>query len=614
MRFRALLFLTLFACGSVPDETSIPPGGRLFPPAGVIRGTVTYQGPRPCSRNGHIVGNAIVLLFDRRNPPPPRGLANTAVNFVAVTGDSLFVNEPRWTGTQPYCPVDHGFKETITVAAPFAVSPLDGGSYLLEAFFDYTGDFLPTFKFRNLPERGDIAGGDLDTADALKPGNAGNPNYAPRFLPVDVGIAQPLPDGAPPDAVPSFIVPSSGFVADDVSVTIGLPLPLARPYFYPQGMQVVFDPNNPDTISTTVGWSSDAPAQVQVPSALENPNDASYPNYAPVLTMPQDIQIFAQPMVPTPGNGNHFEQAFPHLRIQAGVPQGELMAAEASPFSLQIPPSGGSLFVWQNAAQDATGTYVPQNIPESAAVPVPQLWPLVVLSKLSDDPTKDMTFGVAGTDPASLNAQGGPGVPVVVLQAITLLPEAMGESIVDTALLHSKPYFADAANTQPNLFPSDHVTVLLRPAVICFDSLFDATNPDKRGVLVTPWAMGTTADLPTGTPNQPIIDPKGLLANAQFAALVRDVQFGCLPVGRYAVNVVYPDGQAWTVPNEAGSCAGPNSAEGKTDYGMTPPTCTLKPRPILYSQGNRAVVEITPAADMTHCQGMQAVPAVCLPK
>jgi hypothetical protein len=379
-------------------------------------------------------------------------------------------------------------------------------------------------------------------------------------------------------------------------------------------MQVVFDPNNPDTISTTVGWSSDAPAQVQVPSALENPNDASYPNYAPVLTMPQDIQIFAQPMVPTPGNGNHFEQAFPHLRIQAGVPQGELMAAEASPFSLQIPPSGGSLFVWQNAAQDATGTYVPQNIPESAAVPVPQLWPLVVLSKLSDDPTKDTSFGVRGTDPASLNAQGGPGVPVVVLQAITLLPETMGESIVDTALLHPKPYFADAANTQPNLFASDHVTVLLRPAVICFDSLFDATNPDKRGVLVTPWAMGTTADLPTGMPNQPIIDPKGLLANAQFAALVRDVQFGCLPVGRYAVNVVYPDGQAWTVPNEAGSCAGPNSAEGMTDYGMTPPTCTLKPRPILYSQGNRAVVEITPAADMTHCQGMQAVPAVCLPK
>jgi hypothetical protein len=92
------------------------------------------------------------------------------------------------------------------------------------------------------------------------------------------------------------------------------------------------------------------------------------------------------------------------------------------------------------------------------------------------------------------------------------------------------------------------------------------------------------------------------------------VQYGCLPQGRYAVNVVYPDGQAWTVPNEAGSCAGPNSSEGATLYTAMPPTCASKPRPILYSQGNRAVVEIVGPSDPSHCQGAQAVPAVCQPQ
>ena len=181
------LFVTAVAgCGNVPDD----PGARIFAAAGVIRGTVLYQGPRPCSLNGHIVGNAILYVFDRRNPPPPNGLSNFPANFGVVTGDTLFANEPRWTGAgpEPYCPQKYGFTETITVSAAFAVSPMSAGSYEIQGFFDYTGDFLPTFKFRQLPEQSDVGGGDVDTADALKPINAGNPNYQPHFLPVDVGI------------------------------------------------------------------------------------------------------------------------------------------------------------------------------------------------------------------------------------------------------------------------------------------------------------------------------------------------------------------------------------------------------------------------------------------
>jgi hypothetical protein len=79
-------------------------------------------------------------------------------------------------------------------------------------------------------------------------------------------------------------------------------------------------------------------------------------------------------------------------------------------------------------------------------------------------------------------------------------------------------------------------------------------------------------------------------------------------VGRYAINVVYPDAQAWTVPNEAGGCS---AAEGPTNYGAL--TCATQPRPILYSQGTRAVVEVVPASDPNACTGAMKVPDVCLP-
>jgi hypothetical protein len=92
--------------------------------------------------------------------------------------------------------------------------------------------------------------------------------------------------------------------------------------------------------------------------------------------------------------------------------------------------------------------------------------------------------------------------------------------------------------------------------------------------------------------------------------LVKAPYVACLPTGRYAINVVYPDGQAWTVPNEAGGCSG---TEGTTDTSKSPPECTLTPRPVLTSQGPRAVVEIVATKDPNHCQGPAAVPSFCLP-
>jgi hypothetical protein len=574
----------------VPSDT----GSGLVPAAGSIRGNVVYSGPHPCSSNGHIVGNAVVLVFDRRNLPPPNGLASTALNFGVVVGDALFANEPRNPGPDVYCPQDHGVTDTITVNAPFAIGPLNAGSYVLESFFDYTGDFFPTFKFRELPEQGDVAGGAIDTADALKSTNAGNPNYQPHFLPVDVGIPQ-TPLAQYRSFIPNFLLPDDGYVADNVTVTLGQTLALPRPYFYPPGAEVPFA-NTSATVQVgppLIDGSNPPPDQGTVETD---------PNYAPVLTIPQDIEVYAPPTVPNKANIDAFQNRFPRLTLNAGVAPSEVAAAGKQPLHFQLPTSGPSkISVWQNASYNAaTAQWIPQNIPEGNGVP--QLWPLVVLTKLVDDPTHTL-------DPSSLAQQGSQTAtvvnPVVVLQGITLL----GNSLYNTIQAAAGGSMFDQSG-RPVLFPQDQLTVLLRPNVICFDSLYDNTMPDKRGTLVTPYLLGLSADQPTGTPATPIVSPS-VLMNPSIAALVSPPAVtACLPVGRYAINVVYPDGQAWTVPNESGACSG---REGTTDY--TNLTCTTEPRSVLRSQGTRAVVEITKATDPNHCAvgGYQAVPTVCLP-
>jgi hypothetical protein len=647
MRLRLAVPLALFiaaaACGSVPDD----PGARIFAPAGVISGSVLYQGPRPCSFNGHIVGAAILFVFDRRNPPPPSGLASTPVNFVDVTGDALFPNEPRYTGTdKPYCPLENGFTETITVTAPFAVAPLAGGSYMIQSFYDYTGDFLPTFKFRQLPERGDVGGGDLDTADALKAVNAGNPNYMAHFLEVDVGIPEPLQSG---QTIPTYDIPSTGYVANNVNVAIGQPLPYTRPYLWAQGLTTSFQSGSPSTVAQTVVQDSSCPqgqsGSNNCPTGGDGLGSGSLdhtaetdPDYKPILTIPQDLAVLSPPAVTDPDGANMFDAGFPHIKLMFGVPDSEKPCATSSgacsqsaapgqsnPFHFQLDNSGFQ--VWQNAAFDATNQlWKPLMIAEGGGVPM--LWPLVILTKLIDNPT-DPNTGLAidalhANDPAGLTAQGDATHPVVIMQGITLLDapqlnpltgaNAQPDTFLNTALgggagnllgsLAPDTIF-DRTKGTPTVMQQDHLMVALRPSVICFNHLFDNPLPaDTRGVLVSPYSSNTVANQ---TSTGPIVPPD-LLANGppavpdadsrfQVTNLVNAVQYGCLPKGRYAINVVYPDGQAWTVPNEAGACSG---AEGATDFGAL--TCTIKPRPVLYSQGNRAVVEIVGPKDPDSCK------------
>ncbi len=502
---------------------------RLFLPRGVIRGAVTYSGPRPCSQNGHIVGSAVVLVFAANNPPPPEGLANSAVNFTVVPGDLLFPNEVRNSGPELFCPND---STTLTITAPYIVSPLDAGVYVMGSFFDRLGRFLPTFKFRNLPERGDLGGGFVDLTDAQK--NAANVSYSPKYLPVTVGYPAQTPSGGT-----ALVIPDEGFVADGIPVTIGLPLSYGRPYFYPEG--------------------ANAPGKAGV---ITPGNPTGDPAFTPVITMTQDRAVLAPPADATNiGAVIALQASFTQAILHWGVPKGEVADAtsQTGPFGLPLTPAppGNGLLLW------SMGTTLPEN-------PLLQsVWPLVVFAKLADDPAH-------ASDPQSLRAQGGATQPIVIIQGITLNNDGF------------LPTLAGGPPKAPTdaMAAKEHITVLVRPSVLCID----ARNVAAGGVLVTPHLVGKSAD-PAEVGDKPLFDP---MAVQKANPLIRSVKQGCLPLGRYAINAVYPTGQAWTTPNEAGSCA---TLEGSIVPGTSTTgtgSCDKKARPVLPSQGTRAVLEIVP--------------------
>jgi hypothetical protein len=548
-RFIPLLVASLAACSDVPLDDQRD-DQRLFPARGVIRGTVTYFGPRPCSRDGHIVGSAIVLVFDQKNPPPPTGLATSAVNFVAIPGDVLFANEPRSTEPEVSCPPE----DPIEVSAPFAVAPLEGGRYVVAAFYDRRGRFWPTFKFRNLPEAGDIAGGYIDIEDAQR--NATDPVYQPIYRTIEVGVGG--------------VVDDRGFVADNVPVTIGRRVPFTRPYFHPRRL-------DPKTGAEVEGSEEIGDGEASAA------NPSGDPFAVPILSIEQDVHVLAPPSAPTPETLTAFQRSFPNLRLDWGVAEPEFDAAvdPLGAFGFQLPPPPprgvGGLLVFARGGP----------IPDHPAVPA--LWPQIALVKLADDPTRR-------GDPQSLVVQGTPeetlvtgkrAGPLVVLQGITLDGDTLAATVA-----------GPVASSPTTAALRDHLTAMLRPAVLCFD----AGDVAAGGVLAAPHLTAASAD-PSEPGDKPIFDE----ASVAKSPLVREIDRGCLPKGRYAISLVYPTGQAWTVPNEAGGCS---REEGSVVAGAAVGSCTTKPRPVLLSQGSRAVVEIVDAADARTCEDFP-VPEAC---
>ncbi len=256
---------------------SYQPGG----PAGILDGSVTYSGRLPCTEKQHIVGAAVLLVFDTRLLPPPEGLGTTATSLGVVAGDKLFASlRGRLTfnadGTR-WCPA--ASSEPVTVSAAWAVGPLEGGVFQVRGFYDLDGNFDPSFKISNLPTKGDIAGGAIDNAAAVLQG------AAPIYREITLGNKQS--DG-------TFKIPETGSRVSGVAVTLGLPLPLERPIFYPKAVTDLTPVKNKD------------------PLAVKMPSDFQLEKFDALS--PADT-----------------EASFIRFTLAAGVPDAEAAAASVSP-------------------------------------------------------------------------------------------------------------------------------------------------------------------------------------------------------------------------------------------------------------------------------------------
>jgi uncharacterized protein (DUF2141 family) len=328
MMLRSVVFMVLFAC-SVPLDNERR-DQRQFPARAAIRGTLVYQGPRPCTKSNKVVGAAIVLVYPKSNPPPPSGTADRPVNFAVVSGEDLFAAEPRFSGVEPSCPDE---RDVVSVSAPYAISPLDAGEYIVSAFYERSGNFLPSFSTHNQPESGDVLGGYLDVARA----RAG----VPALLPVVLGE---------PDASGVLRVPARGFVADGILVTLLQRTAFMRPIF---------------TL-----FSSSAPANGATPE-----NASADPEYVPAAIMTQDHRTLAFPQTVTQASLDALAKSYVSMRLNYGVAPGEEANAVAeAPFNFAINPRAGfSTFV--QAVEPRTN--------------LASLWPQPSFARLLSDRARD---------------------------------------------------------------------------------------------------------------------------------------------------------------------------------------------------------------------------------
>lgn len=564
-------------------------------PRGIIRGTVTYVGPGPCIKNGHVEGAMVFLAFDSANPPPPDGLASTALNFATVPGERLFYNVPRpATGPgstkQPndaYCPpID---APPITASAEWTMTQMGAGRYQIRAFYSRQNRFNPLFNFANLPLAGDVAGGVLaDLRDPL-----------PKYGVVEVGVPVTLdpkrcPDPAKDDAfckarradaeAGKLEIPELGFLREGVSAVVGRTLLSNRPFFHID----YAGSTSYDVLNDVVGAAKDFGADWAGQRKMLTGEDM---RALGMIAFPQDHLSTSQTNSLDPGTGAvclgnkdpscdlfKFAQAsFPQIKFRFGLPGKEgktgpgadlflaKLAKPSDPFfadrvrpfygidpwefaeSPTAPiPSSGSFMLTRNFTATGEPEILRDNKTLEETAKIAELFPSVVLAKLAEDGEGNI-----------LQPPRSQTDPVVVIQTITLRNwpgteqgsmKASSEGDVAGGGLTNAAGSAPDPNhplaTRTGFESVDTFTAMVRPSVVCIHP-----QVDLRGTLVTPVRTDPNPD----NIGAALVEPANIYRTR--GNRVKDIRFGCLPPGHYAVNVVYPTGQAWSFPNLSGHCS-----------------------------------------------------------
>ncbi len=494
-------FATTVAC-------VVPPSLNVIPPVGIVKGTVLYSGPPPCTEAGHVVGNANLLLFDTRLLPPPDGLGTRSSRLALVQGDVLFHDLMSTLYFEPsgakYCPP--AGVANVTVSGVFELGPVDPGAYQMRAFYDYDGDFHPSFKFSNLPTLGDVAGGAISNATAVLAGakpaysvlTIGEPTKAD--VSTDAELAKRCASWALTDGR-RYCVRPEGQVLENVSVALALPLPTQRPFFHVAQLQA--PPLTPD---------GTPPAPVANPNKITLASDFHVPNANPLF-----VQDFTY-----------------SVRLTAGVPADERVSAEGKPFSLALAKPGVLLTQSYDSNRDgvidATDTIIGSSLARA-------LWPLITFAKLD------------AKDPYRRTTQDKPRLFSSAITAYNADPTADGRL---TSLIARNVLTPEARGS---------ITAVIRPTIICVP---DPADPSGPTTVVTPYENDMTGAATVGEFEKTIDDV------AMQVGRKRDgvrILYACLPPGAFSMNVIYPlTGQAWTMPNEMGICLGgeEQSVDGKT--------------------------------------------------
>lgn len=496
----AFLVTLVGACTNPPLDEDI------VPPKGIMSGTVTYIGPLPCSKDGHIVGNAVLTLFEENLLPPPTGLGLSAHRVVVVPGDVLFAGVAHQIPKND-CPPPG---TNVQVSAPWVVGPVDPGKYQIRAFFDYDGDWHAAFKFANMVTKGDIGGGAIaNPTEALSGGPV-------KYQGIEVGHRQE--NG-------SYVIPEDGYLAQNVVVLLAAPVPINRPYFHISEMRQGGDANG-------------------VPEPITLPTDEQ-------IAMPADYRLF---------NSSTFQvhDSLYWLRFQTGLPEPERAPAVAPPFFFRL---GDPLLVSRYDA-NKDGVIDANDHITGTTLPVVALGPIVSLTKLDRENDPDNLWRATQNKPRVLTSL------VVTPPDMTTLAGLLGLSTYDAPV------------------PHDSIKGFIRPSAVCIE---DAALRSSKTVIVTPH------ELDLQDPPNAVIGDEEATRKDIAEQLSRDIDgvvlaYGCLPPGKFALNVIYPaTGQAWSLPNESGICM-PGEKPGAG-------TCGARAR--LESQFR--TLDIAPAADPAYC-------------